>query len=394
MADSEQAGILRSATHDFVPRQQRCRDDRTYEHGRRGAITVKNAVLPAPAKKKKSSPFNELILQLRLDHRQLIIVVWRLGVVIAMALYLTRNGMRTMSSSVVIGVAAAISLVIFLGLEYKQLLTRLTGLRPFSADPYGVKSALFFWLTGVPGLMFRSSATDDLATETEARTPRNRIRPMASAKSSEMIVFVVAVAGAVAEPSFAAEAFVVIPTGSMAETLYGYQRVVKCPENCGLEFPVNCSERSRSAAGRHRGPIVGCTCPACRYNIDFKTEDLKHPGWKKPDWNSTATVFSIGRVTSTNCSTSGPTASPTWSSSNTPATSKSFGLAPAADTDAFPQAGPISKQTPMNYIKRLIGLPGETIAIHRGNLYVLPPGSTASNTTRLERGADQRRVAD
>src|SRR5262249_5318317 len=32
---------------------------------------------------------------------------------------------------------------------------------------------------------------------------------------------------------------------------------------------------------------------------------------------------------------------------------------------------PYKNNVPMNYIKRLIGLPGETIAIHAGNVYVL-----------------------
>ena len=39
--------------------------------------------------------------------------------------------------------------------------------------------------------------------------------------------------------------------------------------------------------------------------------------------------------------------------------------------DRFPLSGPFRDGVPMNYIKRLIGLPGETIAIHNGNLYVL-----------------------
>src|SRR5262245_27862172 len=43
----------------------------------------------------------------------------------------------------------------------------------------------------------------------------------------ETIVFVVVLV--LLLKSFAAEAFV-IPTGSMAETLYGYQKLVKCPE--------------------------------------------------------------------------------------------------------------------------------------------------------------------
>jgi hypothetical protein len=40
----------------------------------------------------------------------------------------------------------------------------------------------------------------------------------------------------------------------------------------------------------------------------------------------------------------------------------------------YPKA-PQQSYTPMNYIKRLIGKPGETIAIKAGKLYVLPPGT-------------------
>jgi signal peptidase I len=39
----------------------------------------------------------------------------------------------------------------------------------------------------------------------------------------------------------------------------------------------------------------------------------------------------------------------------------------------FPITGPHRHHVPMNYIKRLIGLPGETIAIRGGNLYFLSP---------------------
>ncbi len=43
------------------------------------------------------------------------------------------------------------------------------------------------------------------------------------------------------------------------------------------------------------------------------------------------------------------------------------------DNPLFPGSGPFKNQVPMNYIKRLIGEPGETIAIQGGKLYVLPP---------------------
>src|SRR5215471_11466060 len=53
----------------------------------------------------------------------------------------------------------------------------------------------------------------------------------------ETVVFVVVLV--LLLKTFIAEAFV-IPTGSMATTLLGYQKVVTCPK-CGFEFPVNCS---------------------------------------------------------------------------------------------------------------------------------------------------------
>src|SRR5438876_11409306 len=61
---------------------------------------------------------------------------------------------------------------------------------------------------------------------------------------------------------FVAEAFV-IPTGSMAETLLGYQRWVECPQ-CHIEFPVNCSQEV-DPQDRPRMEVDACTCPNCRY---------------------------------------------------------------------------------------------------------------------------------
>src|SRR5881227_710956 len=64
----------------------------------------------------------------------------------------------------------------------------------------------------------------------------------------ETIVFVVVLV--LLMKSFVAEAFV-IPTGSMAETLLGYQKFVTCPK-CGHEFPVNCS----SEVDPQQGPPI------------------------------------------------------------------------------------------------------------------------------------------
>src|SRR5207244_9955989 len=81
----------------------------------------------------------------------------------------------------------------------------------------------------------------------------------------ETVVFVVVLV--LLLKSFAAEAFV-IPTGSMAVTLWGYQKDVTCPK-CGHEYPVNCSREEDPGPGGPR-PVVASTCENCRYRIsDF-----------------------------------------------------------------------------------------------------------------------------
>src|SRR5437016_14561474 len=85
----------------------------------------------------------------------------------------------------------------------------------------------------------------------------------------ETIVFVVVLV--LLLKSFVAEAFV-IPTGSMAETLYGYQKMVVCPK-CQFEFPVNCSCEVDPQQGPPT-PVVACICPSCRYAIDFVHEGI------------------------------------------------------------------------------------------------------------------------
>src|SRR6059058_1639581 len=68
----------------------------------------------------------------------------------------------------------------------------------------------------------------------------------------ETVVFVVVLV--LMLKSFVAEAFV-IPTGSMAETLWGYQKIVECPK-CHHQFPVNCSSEVEPADPRTRTDIT------------------------------------------------------------------------------------------------------------------------------------------
>ena len=79
----------------------------------------------------------------------------------------------------------------------------------------------------------------------------------------ETIVFVVVLV--LVLKSFIAEAFV-IPTGSMAETLFGYQKQINCP-SCKHRFPVNCSSEVEQMPGAGVMSVSTATCPNCLLNI-------------------------------------------------------------------------------------------------------------------------------
>jgi hypothetical protein len=76
----------------------------------------------------------------------------------------------------------------------------------------------------------------------------------------ETVVFVVVLV--LLLKTFLAEAFV-IPTGSMADTLLGYHKVVQC-EQCGYRFPVNLSGQV-DPEDRPRRWVTVARCPNCEY---------------------------------------------------------------------------------------------------------------------------------
>ncbi|HJT77139.1 MAG TPA: S26 family signal peptidase, partial [Gemmataceae bacterium] len=159
----------------------------------------------------------------------------------------------------------------------------------------------------------------------------------------ETVVFVVVLV--LLLKSFAAEAFV-IPTGSMAQTLWGYQKVVTCPQ-CGHQFPVNAS----GEADPQNGPAVAvtsCTCPNCLLHIDLSRDR----GWNSGDRVLVAkSLYDLGLM---------------HPERHDVVVFKFPGDSP----EPFPLSGPQKNHVPMNYIKRLIGLSDETIGIWYGKLYV------------------------
>jgi len=181
----------------------------------------------------------------------------------------------------------------------------------------------------------------------------------------ETIVFVVVLV--LVLKSFIAEAFV-IPTGSMAETLYGYQKQINCP-SCKHRFPVNCSSEVEQMPGAGVMSVSSATCPNCLLNIKL----LKH---NEESFPGEAAVADPGPSTGDRVLVAKylydlPGKGPERLDVvvfKYPGNSN-----PNEFSARFPASGPQRNHVPMNYIKRLIGLPGETIAIQAGKLYRLPP---------------------
>ena len=142
------------------------------------------------------------------------------------------------------------------------------------------------------------------------------------------------------------------PTGAMAETLFGYHKDVHCP-TCGFEFAINCSSEVVFPEQERPTPVFACVCPNCRQRIHFPSAppmllrdfpdsiEIPDPGPNSGDRFLVVKGLLGPRV-----------------------------IAPRR-FDLF--AHEYTLQRSEVYLKRLIGLPGETIAIRSGDLYVLDP---------------------
>lgn len=164
----------------------------------------------------------------------------------------------------------------------------------------------------------------------------------------ETIVFVVVLV--LLLKTFVAEAFV-IPTGSMATTLWGYQKDVTCPQ-CRYTFPLNCSSEVDPQEGRIRTEVTHAVCPNCEKEIDFKAEGID------PSWHSGDRVLVAKFL---------PESGLRMPRRFDVVVFKYPGI-PNSPLDS--DKGPQRDHVPINYIKRLIGLSGETIGIYYGDLYV------------------------
>ena len=143
--------------------------------------------------------------------------------------------------------------------------------------------------------------------------------------------------------TFEAEAFV-IPTGSMAPTLMGKHKDVKCPM-CGYRYQVSASDRQRTNPDNQKteeaAKIDQATCPMCRFTASLDPNNPQRDSY--PSYDGDRILVAKFPYEFENPKR--------W------------------DVVVFKFPG----NATMNYIKRLVGLPGETIKIYRGNLWIHEP---------------------
>jgi len=153
--------------------------------------------------------------------------------------------------------------------------------------------------------------------------------------------------------TFEAEAFV-IPTGSMAPTLMGRHKDLYCPV-CGHEFQISASDTTDPRDNSTKEAVVnGGTCPFCRRPVDLRAGNPQHESY--PSFNGDRILVAKFPYM--------------------------FNEPERWDVIVFRYPGDATT----NFIKRLVGLPGETIQIHHGDLWI----RGAEGTYRIARKSPEK----
>lgn len=172
------------------------------------------------------------------------------------------------------------------------------------------------------------SQTEDAARQEASSNPQ------ATRETVESIV--VAIILAFLFRAFVAEAFV-IPTGSMAPTLQGRHLDLSC-EQCGYQYRTGASIENNRA-----GLVVQANCPICRFPAFLeRTTGRRLLKTNRDSFNGDRILVS----------------------------KFAYELADPERWDVIVFKFPGNAK--QNYIKRLIGLPNETIMIRRGDILVAP----------------------
>lgn len=161
--------------------------------------------------------------------------------------------------------------------------------------------------------------------------------------------------------TFIVEPFV-IPTGSMSPALQGVHKDLECPQ-CGERYRVNASEQAQIRGQEGADRCVGGMCPMCRYTMAYDTDITRElrlpPRYRTPTESRNERSYSGDRII-VNKFLYSFTEPERW------------------DVVVFKYPGNATD----NYIKRLVGLPEETLRIFGGDLFVKPDGENDFNITR------------
>lgn len=199
--------------------------------------------------------------------------------------------------------------------------------------------------------MGRSSATLPAAA-TSPRTATNRPDPPPKEGYRDTVeAVVVAFILALVFRGFQAQAFV-IPTGSMAPTLMGRHKEVVCPQ-CKYVYTINASDEVADSGRGFRNEgvdVASGICVNCRYQHRSLEE--------QPSFKGDRILVMMF-----------PYDLPFLPLSHAPQ---------RWDVVVFRYP----EEPEVSYIKRLVGLPGETIRIAHGDVYVRPPGDSEFSLAR------------
>ncbi|QDT45520.1 Signal peptidase I [Gimesia alba] len=177
----------------------------------------------------------------------------------------------------------------------------------------------------------KSKSKKDLTKQAEpAQAEKEKIPGRHNELRDTIESIIIALVFAFVFRAYSAEAFV-IPTGSMAPTLYGRHKELNCAE-CGVKYAVGASDELVEKTEYYipSNKVTGAYCPNCRYYSDLQD----------------AMPFTGDRII---------------------VNKFPFDFGDPNRWDVIVFKYPEASQT--NYIKRLVGLPGEEIQISRGDVY-------------------------
>lgn len=183
--------------------------------------------------------------------------------------------------------------------------------------------------------------TSDSSEQDPPTNPISRHLPTSAAIRETVESIVIAFVLAFLFRTFEAEAFV-IPTGSMATTLMGRHKDYDCPL-CGFDYQVSASGEV-TADGALKGSqyqTIAGTCPMCRYTALLGPSNPQHQTY--PSYSGDRILVSKFAY--------------------------DFADPQRWDVIVFKFPGDATTDSRTNFIKRLVGLPGETIRIQHGDLW-------------------------